>query len=106
MSYVDSIFQHFAGRNRPRPHSPEPSTENRNFQPSPAIKISPTTGPTSGPFTPSTVPYAPPEPSSSPQPVNMYGQPIPLDGPSDSARTLNPESTTAKGVPVYRPGQR
>jgi len=100
MSYVGSLFQHFAGRNRPRPHSPEPSVENRNFTPSPGIRITPTSGPTSGPFVAATTPFAPPEPSLSPTPTNMFDAPIP-GARLDQQRTVAPTATTGKPLLVY-----
>jgi hypothetical protein len=102
-----SLFEHFASRRTPRPNAPAPATESRNFTPSPGMRIAPTSGPTSGPFTPSTVPYAPPQPAASP--TNAYGLPIdqPIPGARlDQQRSIHPDSTTARGVPVYRSEQR
>ena len=96
------LFAIFSGRGTPRPFAPPPDTENRSYTPSPSARIEPT----SGAFPVATPRFAPPEPSASPTPMNMYGVPIPLDGPSDSPRTVNPQSTTAKGVPIYRQGEK
>jgi len=95
MSFL-STFQHFAGRRTPRPNAPNPATEQRAFAPPEDMRIDPTSG--SAPTA-----FAPPEPSSSPTPVNAFGESIPGAGPGDQ-RHIHETSTTAKGVPVIRGG--
>ncbi len=92
-----SFFQHFAGRRTPRPNSPpnpQPSSVlSRHRKP---MRIDPISG--SAPTA-----FAPPEPSSSPTPVNAFGEPIPGAAPGQQ-RNINPMSTSAKGVPIVRGG--
>ncbi len=94
-----SLFQHFAGRRTPRPNAPTPATEHRSFAPPEGMRgpIEPISGSTPTAF-------APPEPSSSPTPVNVnaWGDELPTI--VGDQRNVHPDSTTARGVPVVRGG--
>ncbi len=101
MSFAGSLFQFFSGRATPRPFSPPPDVENRQAAPSPGMRIEPT----SGSFPSGTPRFAPPEPASNALPRNMFGDQIPNAAPSQ-LRDVNPDSTSARGVRVYRQGER
>jgi hypothetical protein len=96
------LFSLFASRNIPRPFSPPPAIESRNFTPAEDMRIEPS----SGGFPTGTPRFAPPEPATAPTPVNMYGVPVALSGPSDQPQTVNPASTTARGVVRYHQERR